>query len=116
MPDKFKLNVERDLVPKCDVLYFPIDLSQDLIDSFQVKSVADDMLAHLTTSSYLDRPISILWSHRWEHDKNPEQFFDTLFQLDHMGIDFRLHVIGEQFTDVPGITLTLSSLDPTYKF
>ena len=45
----------------------------------------------------------ILWSHRWEHDKNPEDFFESLFKLDEIGINFRLHVIGEQFTDIPGI-------------
>lgn len=48
-----------------------------------------------------DAPV-ILWNHRWEHDKNPELFFKTLFELDRRDIDFRLVVLGESFkTDPP---------------
>ncbi|HDH05373.1 MAG TPA: DUF3524 domain-containing protein [Nitrospirae bacterium] len=45
----------------------------------------------------------ILWNHRWEHDKNPELFFKTLFSLDRKGIDFRLVVLGESFKTQPHI-------------
>ena len=38
----------------------------------------------------------ILWNHRWEYDKNPELFFQTLLELDLEGIDFELVVLGEQ--------------------
>jgi len=46
-------------------------------------------------------PVRILWSSRWEHDKNPEQFFDALEKLSAQGIDFRLSVLGESFKQVP---------------
>ncbi|MBC8256739.1 MAG: DUF3524 domain-containing protein [Candidatus Marinimicrobia bacterium] len=39
----------------------------------------------------------ILWNHRWEHDKNPEAFFDVLTQLSQKGIQFNLAVLGEEF-------------------
>jgi len=42
-----------------------------------------------------DIPI-ILWNHRWEYDKNPELFFETLFALDAEGLDFNLVVLGER--------------------
>jgi glycosyltransferase involved in cell wall biosynthesis len=45
----------------------------------------------------------IIWNHRWEHDKNPELFFETLFELDSEGVDFRLIVLGESFKDSPEI-------------
>ncbi len=45
----------------------------------------------------------ILWNHRWEHDKNPELFFNTLFTLDAEGVDFRLVVLGQSFEDSPAI-------------
>ena len=45
----------------------------------------------------------IVWNHRWEHDKNPEIFFDALFELDRLGVDFRLIVLGESFRDHPTI-------------
>jgi glycosyltransferase involved in cell wall biosynthesis len=45
----------------------------------------------------------IVWNHRWEHDKNPEQFFQSLFELDRQGVDFRLIVLGESFRAQPQI-------------
>ncbi len=43
----------------------------------------------------------IVWNHRWEHDKNPEEFFDTLYDLQNNGIDFRLCLMGQSFSRVP---------------
>ncbi|MHC4106221.1 MAG: glycosyltransferase, partial [Planctomycetota bacterium] len=40
------------------------------------------------------------WAARWEHDKNPEDFFEALEILKARGIDFRISVIGEQFREV----------------
>jgi glycosyltransferase involved in cell wall biosynthesis len=48
-------------------------------------------------------PIRILWAARWEHDKNPEDFFATVKILKEKGLDFRLNVIGEQFRDQPEV-------------
>ncbi len=44
----------------------------------------------------------IVWNHRWEHDKDPETFFQVLFEL-HRDHDFRLVVLGEQFRYHPDI-------------
>ena len=43
------------------------------------------------------KPI-ILWNHRWEYDKNPTLFFDSLLELKKENIDFGLIVLGEQST------------------
>lgn len=48
-------------------------------------------------------PLRILWAARWEHDKNPEDFFEALKILKAQGIDFRLSVIGEQFRELPDV-------------
>jgi len=48
-------------------------------------------------------PIRILWAARWEHDKNPEDFFAAIKILKAKGLDFRLNVIGEQFRDQPEV-------------
>ncbi len=39
----------------------------------------------------------LIWNHRWEHDKNPELFFEALIKLDAAGVDFRLVVLGQSF-------------------
>ncbi len=46
-------------------------------------------------------PPLIIWNHRWEHDKNPEQFFDVLDTIKNRNIDFRLALLGQKFTIIP---------------
>lgn len=48
-------------------------------------------------------PLRILWAARWEHDKNPELFFEAMERLKKYGVDFRISVIGEQFRDSPEV-------------
>lgn len=45
----------------------------------------------------------ILWNHRWEYDKNPDDFFHLLFRLKEEKIDFQLIVLGEKYTRYPKI-------------
>lgn len=45
----------------------------------------------------------IVWNHRWEHDKDPETFFDTMMQLSVDGINFKLIVLGQHFIHCPEI-------------
>ena len=40
-------------------------------------------------------PPLLLWNHRWEYDKNPEEFFQALFVLNEQGLDFRVAILGE---------------------
>ncbi|MBN2181606.1 MAG: DUF3524 domain-containing protein [Sedimentisphaerales bacterium] len=48
-------------------------------------------------------PIRVLWAARWEHDKNPEDFFAALEILKNNNIRFEISVIGESFRDRPEI-------------
>lgn len=48
-------------------------------------------------------PLRILWAARWEHDKNPDDFFEALKILKTRGINFRVSVIGQQFRQIPEV-------------
>lgn len=48
-------------------------------------------------------PFRILWAARWEHDKNPEDFFEALKRLRERQVDFRLSVVGEKFREYPEV-------------
>jgi glycosyltransferase involved in cell wall biosynthesis len=43
----------------------------------------------------------IVWNHRWEHDKNPDEFFGVLETLKGEGLDFKLILLGQSFQTVP---------------
>jgi len=45
----------------------------------------------------------LCWNHRWEHDKNPEEFFNTLFKLHDSKVDFELIIMGQSFRNSPEI-------------
>lgn len=48
-------------------------------------------------------PARILWNHRWEYDKNPEDFFKAIFKLSKENLDFELIILGENFSESPEI-------------
>ncbi len=66
-------------------------------------SMIDSKIYDEEEKSKNDSPPVIVWNHRWEHDKNPELFFKTLFELDSEGLDFRLVVLGKSFRVLPEI-------------
>ncbi len=41
----------------------------------------------------------IVWPHRWEHDKNPEEFFSAVEVLAREGLDFEVVVAGQAFRE-----------------
>ena len=48
-------------------------------------------------------PLHILWAARWEHDKNPEDFFEALGILKANDVQFKVSVIGQSFRDRPEV-------------
>jgi len=48
-------------------------------------------------------PMRILWAARWEHDKNPEDFFEAIKILKDKKVPFRIIIIGQSFRDRPEI-------------
>ncbi|WP_144395122.1 tRNA-queuosine alpha-mannosyltransferase domain-containing protein [Pleionea sediminis] len=49
------------------------------------------------------KPLKILWNHRWEYDKNPEDFFQALIELQQRNIPFEVNIVGQTFRKIPPI-------------
>ncbi len=85
MPDHAPRGVESIIEIKSRVIYPGVDL-----ESILSVPAEDD-----------GGPPIILWNHRWEFDKDPEQFFKALEEVEKSGHDFRLAILGENFQVKP---------------
>ncbi len=86
MPDHVSTGIEKLLMDKSCTL--PVPLNDNL---FQ---------AHKQRRS---EPLTILWNHRWEYDKAPERFFAALLMLKERGVNFLVHIAGQQFRNSPTV-------------
>ncbi|MEM6724941.1 MAG: DUF3524 domain-containing protein [Bacteroidota bacterium] len=81
----------QEIANKSDVLPLGLDLSK--------------FDAHLTTASprkgAKKNSATILWNHRWEHDKNPKAFFELLRKLKDEQVPFELIVLGKGYQEKP---------------
>jgi len=48
-------------------------------------------------------PLRVVWPHRFEHDKNPEDFFEVLLVLAGERLPFEVSAVGRSYRDVPPI-------------
>uniref|UniRef100_A0A4W4F9A3 tRNA-queuosine alpha-mannosyltransferase n=1 Tax=Electrophorus electricus TaxID=8005 RepID=A0A4W4F9A3_ELEEL len=133
MPDHRPKGLDQLIRPKCRVVYFPIripDVTRS-VSSFpslshcklsgkrpspaepqlhpQLGGDTGALQGHPAPSQLTGQkattlqPLHIVWPHRWEHDKDPQLFFQTLLKLKEQELNFEVSVLGETFTDVPEI-------------
>lgn len=92
MPDHAPTGIADDIEKRSRVM--PLGLDNDLFDA--VAGAFESKRSNNT-------PVTVLWNHRWEYDKNPDDFFEMLFDLERSGTDFRLIVAGQSFRESPAI-------------
>ena len=90
-PDHRELDSIEGIQGKSAVLPLGLDLQR--FDAFRFELPATDKIL----------PPLILWNHRWEYDKNPEDFFQCLFHLQNKGLQFEVAVLGEGYKKAPKI-------------
>jgi glycosyltransferase involved in cell wall biosynthesis len=94
-------SIATDIEAKACVLSPAIDFSP--IDKVIDSSSNDKMIDGHDYKEVPSSPPLILWNHRWEHDKGPEEFFEALYELADRGVEFELAVLGEQFRQYPPV-------------
>ena len=85
MPDCVPKGVVQQLSIKSQVIPVPIELTKRV------------------ERSAFSAPLTLVWNHRWEYDKGPERLFAGLLLLKTRGVDFLIHIIGQQFRQSPDI-------------
>ncbi len=80
----------------------------ELGDSIRSKSEVLPVPADLNRIASRQRPPRaarprLLWNHRWEHDKGPDECFAALVALAGEGHEFELSVVGQVFQETPAI-------------
>lgn len=85
-PDYNELNTVSELRAKSEVLPLGLDLRRhDVCQGVRTDAGAP----------------AIVWNHRWEYDKNPQEFFQAVYALRGMGLEFTLILLGESFRVKP---------------
>ena len=92
-PDHREISTINKIKNKSEVLHLGLDLNQ--YDKYCTKNKG--------------LPI-ILWNHRWEYDKNPDTFFKIIEKLKNSRYDFKLVVLGENFSQSPDIFNTAKKI------
>ena len=95
MPDYVPENIAETIRNRSTVM--PLGLPKSVYE------LPPSPTAEHTPPTEAHTPPTVLWNHRWEYDKNPEEFFEVLFDLQRAGIDFRLMVAGQTFRTCPPI-------------
>lgn len=86
MPDYKHTDAIKRLKAKSTVLPIGIPLKKLLVDD---------------SKPYTGDEALLLWNHRWEHDKNPDDFFKALYTLKKEGLKFKLALLGDQYKNCP---------------
>jgi hypothetical protein len=94
LPDRIPGGVVQSLEEKSAVLPVPLPASSDTALEPRWPGRTGDLPA---------RPLRLLWSGRFEHDKGGEGLYRILLQLEQSDIDYELALTGQQFRNSPQI-------------
>lgn len=118
LPDQLPVGIRARLEGKCRWLPVPVrtpvtvtatarspiavKTADDAEPSGLVEGVPNtDSFIPLSSSGVLTREPLLLWNHRWEYDKQPEDFLALLLELNDLGVGFRLALLGPRPKQIP---------------
>lgn len=91
-PAQRVLGLSTELLGKCQVVYFPLAMCPATTSRHMHMHGA--LAAPAPAPAEGRRRLQILWNHRWEYDKCPEEFLVALAKLESLGCDFGLVMLG----------------------
>ena len=100
LPDRVPAGVAAMLADKAVVLPVPIDIEGESASGSGWPAPA---------ASNPQRPIRLLWTGRFEHDKGGDTLWHTLCELERLGLDYELAMTGQQFRSSPEVFSRIES-------
>lgn len=94
LPDRVPHGIVASLRDKARVLPVPIDLEPDIPATANWPG---------KRRGRAGRPVRLLWTGRFEHDKGGDRLLLLLQQLDRQGVDYELAMCGQQFRNSPAV-------------
>ena len=94
LPDRVPDGVATTLAGKSTVLPVPVDIEGQK---------GTDHPWSGACACYPQRPLRLVWSGRFEHDKGGDTLWHTLSELDSLGLDYELAMTGQQFRSAPAV-------------
>jgi glycosyltransferase involved in cell wall biosynthesis len=82
--------------------HHPANLAEQIASKSSVVSAPFDPAPFDAVTPTRSVRCRIVWPHRWEHDKNPEEFFSAVVRLAEEGLDFEVAVAGQSFRETEG--------------
>ncbi len=80
-----------------------VELVAPILDSASVIPVGVDAAALVGAVRTPQEPPLVVWNHRWEHDKGPDELRAVVSALLDTGSDFAMAMCGEVFVSVPAV-------------
>tara|TARA_R110001599_G_scaffold353231_1_gene590971 strand:- start:44994 stop:46121 length:1128 start_codon:yes stop_codon:yes gene_type:complete len=99
-PDRVPAGVAVMLAARAAVLPVPIDIEGNVAGGVGWPTAA---------GSYPQRPLRLLWTGRFEHDKGGDTLWHTLSELERRGLDYELAMTGQQFRSSPAVFSQIES-------
>ncbi len=81
----------------------PLSVIEALEGKSTVLGVPIDETCLLQKENKVDKPIRLVWNHRWEYDKGPERLYLVLKELARCGLDYHINILGQQFRKRPEV-------------
>ncbi len=100
MPDSRPLWLLEEIEGKSSVVPIGVELAD--IGQLEREDRWRSRASASGSASQKARP-TLLWCHRWEYDKNPEEFFSVAFSLADRGVEFDLIVAGKEYGSAPPV-------------
>ncbi|MBT4493698.1 MAG: DUF3524 domain-containing protein [Gammaproteobacteria bacterium] len=89
----------------------PDEVPSGVVDTIRTESrVVPVALGKPLPAGARSERLRIVWNHRWEHDKGPEQLRDIVEALLTENVDFEMSLLGQQFRQTPEAMEEVASL------